>query len=671
MNEKEKNLEVEHKHEIDIIRFRVIVSTILSSLLIIGAMLPWAPTFLKNRWVMWLLATPVQFWIGWYFYSSAWYGLKSRRTNMNTLIALGTSVAYFYSVFVVFFFDYLKKITLPTHVYFETSATIITFILLGSYLEVRAKGRASVAIKKLINLQPKQATVERDDEWITVPAERVKVDDILLIKPGEKIPVDGFIISGSSTIDESMVTGESMPVIKKEGETVVGATISITGSFQMRATKIGKDTTLAHIIRLVRQAQMSRAPVQKIVDKVSSIFIPIVIVLSILTFFVWFFVGPQPPFLYALLRTVSVLIVACPCALGLATPTSIMVGMDRGAQEGILIKDVQTLEVAGKIDCIIFDKTGTLTQGKPSVHEFTFVEQNAKKQAEYSSLIFAVEQRSNHPVSQAVFQFLEKNAKKKNKHVIKNFESISGFGVRAHIDNQEMLIGSRKLMEMEEVTLAREVDTCEADWLERSMSVSFVAIEKELVAYFCVADMPRPEAKKIVAWLKQQNIQPVMITGDNERAARAVAQDIGIEHFYARVLPVDKEKKVRELQQKGYTVAMVGDGINDAPALAAADVGIAVGSGTDVALETAGTALLRTDMMVIKKLIMLSRATMRNIRQNLVWAFGYNILLIPIAMGVLYPLFGITINPMFAGASMVLSSLSVVLNALRLKRKKL
>ncbi len=592
---------------------------------------------------------------------------------MNTLIALGTSVAYFYSLFVVVFKGYFIRHGYPVHVYFETSTSIIAFILLGNYLEAKAKRGASRAIQALIGLQPKNAYVLRTaggkKEWITIPIDHIKVGDIIRIKPGEQVPVDGVIISGASTLNESMVTGESMPVSKKEGDAVIGATVNESGSFEMGATGVGDKTMLAQIIKLVEQAQSSKASVQKLVDQISAIFVPVVIVLSIITFIIWFVFGPSPSYVLALINMVSVLIVACPCALGLATPTSIMVAMGRGAREGILIKDAQMLEIAGKVDCIIFDKTGTLTAGKQAAIDFQFLRSDKKREDVVTTL--SLEQLSNHPVSLAVIAFLQKEFPDMQPVKVEHFESVAGFGVKGAIDDEEILIGSQRLMENNAIKISSDVFTCIEEWTKEARSVSFVARDGELIVVFCVADSIRPNAKTMIQTLRKLHIEPVMLTGDNKDSARIVANQLGINTFFSNVLPQDKEQYVKKMQQQGNIVAMVGDGINDAPALASANIGIAMGGGTDVALEAAGVALLRDDISLVPKVIRLSRVTMRNIWQNLTWAFGYNILLIPVAMGIFYPFFGILLNPMLAGASMALSSLSVVLNALRLNWKKL
>ncbi len=672
---------------------KLVVSMVGLGLLIANVFLSHFYPWQYSEWFACVVATIIQFWVGSRFYVSTWRALKYRAANMDTLIALGTSVAYFYSVFTLLFEQFMRSAGLPTYQYFDASVAIITFILLGNYLEARAKKRTSRAIEKLMDLQPDIALVfvNRDGKevWEQKAVDQLKIGDVLRLSPGDRIPVDGMIISGSSSVDESMVTGESKPVSKKEGDAVIGATINSSGSFEMKATKVGSDTMLAKIIDLVKKAQASRAPVQKIVDTISSIFVPTVIVISLVTFLVWFNWGPSPHILYAIVNMVAVLIIACPCALGLATPMSIMVGVGRGALQGVLIKDVQTLEQAGLVTAVIFDKTGTLTQGKQTVQTFTLVENVGellkKKGWEIPldtlpenyllAIIALVEERSKHPVSVAVLRYIKEKVASYDQLVkdmsIKQFQALSGLGVQATIDGHTITIGSQRLMEREKVALGKDATSCADGWSQEGKSVSFVAFDHELVAYFCVADQLRPTARDAMSQLKSMGIKTVMLTGDNEQAARAVAKQVNMDEFFAQVLPEEKTQKVKELKKRGYLVAMVGDGINDAPALAAADVGIAIGSGTDVALEAAGVALLHNNIELVPFTISLSRATMRNIRQNLVWAFGYNILLLPVAMGILYPMMGIMLHPIFAGAAMAFSSLSVVLNALRLKRVSL
>jgi len=693
--------ELEKKSQLKILKIKLIIGSIISTILIIGSFdtVAWVPSLFKNKIFMWILATPVQFWIGWQYYVFAFSALKRFKVTMYTLIALGTSVAYFYSVFVIFFEHWFIVNNIPAYVYFESSCVIITFILLGQFLEIRAQGRASSAIRDLVNLQPQRARVLRLDNWVDVSSDVIIKGDIILIKPGEKIPVDGVIIGGESTINESMVTGESMPASKKIGDEVIGATINMTGAFKMRATKVGEGTMLAHIIELVKRAQASKVPIANLVDKIASYFVPLVIIIAFTSGIFWGFYGPEPRLLYAIISVVSVLIIACPCALGLAMPTSIVVAISRGAQEGILVKDAKVFEIAKKINIIVFDKTGTLTTGVQSVKSFMFddnLEQlfsqlfsqiniknintkNISARLYARRIILSVERLSNHPVSVAVVSYLEdKENGKKSKELeefkkinIKKFETVSGLGVRAFFDTHEVLIGSRKLMEQNSVQMTEQAIACNERWEKEARSISFVAIDKRLIASFCLADSIRPEVKSTIATLKRMGIESVMMTGDNQMSASIVANQVGIKRFFARVLPEDKESYIRKFKAEGMVVAMVGDGINDAPALAAADVGIAIGSGTDIAIESALVALLRSDVSLVPKVITLSHAVMRNIWQNLFWAFGYNIILVPVAAGCLYPLFGVTLSPMIAGAAMSFSSLSVVLNALRLKKVSL
>lgn len=675
----EELIEKEKARELQDIKTKLSWSTFFTALLLIGVMVPFAPSILKNYVVMWVLATPVQFWIGAQYYKSTWSGLKNRTATMDTLIALGTSVAYFYSIAVVLFKEALVSMGVEPHVYFETSATIITLILLGKFFEMRAKGQTSEAIKKLLGMQAKTARVIRKGKEIEIPVDQIVVGDILVVKPGEKIPIDGVITEGESSIDESMVTGESMPVRRKIGDEVIGATMNKSGSFEMKATKIGAETMLSRIIEMVKQAQGSRAPIQKIVDKVSAYFVPTVIILSIITFLIWFNFGSQPAFVLALVNLIAVLIIACPCALGLATPTSIMVGMGKGAQSGILIKDAESLEIANKVNYIVFDKTGTLTKGEPEVQAFEFMDnlEEAKKSLNWpvpkgldlksyiSGLVLSIEKKSHHPLAEAVVDHLEGNKIFK----VEKFEDISGLGVKAKVNGHEVLVGRQKLMDQERVKGGAGLVKLSGRLRKKAQTVSFVGIDKKNVALIGISDSVKESSKKTIDQIKSMNIVPIMITGDNQATAKAIAQELGIDEVLAGVLPADKATKIRELQDKNEknVVAMVGDGINDAPALAVADVGIAMGSGTDVAIESAGITLLRGDIALVPKSINLSKSTMKNIKQNLVWAFGYNVILIPVAMGALYPFFGILLNPILASAAMAFSSISVVMNSLRLK----
>ncbi len=673
----------ERAREIKALKQKLIVSGVLNVILLIGAMLPFAPAFLKNIWVMWLLSTPIQFWAGGQYYQSAWSGLKNRTANMDTLIALGTSVAYFFSVASLLFAPVFQRVGIESHVYFEVSSTIITLILLGKFLELRAKGQTSEAIKKLLGLQAKTAHVLRDGKEVEISVEELVKGDHLIVKPGEKVPIDGQIIEGETSIDESMVTGESLPVEKKKDDLVIGATINQSGAFEMVTMKVGSETFLAQIIELVKQAQGSRAPIQKLTDQVASVFVPTVILIALATFLLWFNLGPQPQFLYALVSTISVLIIACPCALGLATPTSIMVGVGKGAENGILVKDAEALERASKINTVIFDKTGTLTEGKPTVKGFEFTEDVAqllKKSGVQRSpkssvndyiegVVLSIEEKSHHPLAQAIVKYL--SDKKSPKYKIEKVKDIAGKGIQAHVDGHQVLIGTQRFMEEEKTIRGADLDVLSQSWKEQAWSVSYVAIDQHQVALIGIADTVKATAATTIAHLKKIHVTPVMMTGDNKQTAEAIAQQIGITEVLAEVLPQDKEAKVSSLKKQGKVVAMVGDGINDAPALAAADVGMAMGGGTDIAIESAGITLLRSDIALVPQALKLSKFTMRNIRQNLVWAFGYNIILIPVAMGILYPFFHIQLNPMLASAAMALSSVSVVTNALRLKKVNL
>ncbi|HEB01466.1 MAG TPA: copper-translocating P-type ATPase [Candidatus Portnoybacteria bacterium] len=652
--------------EIGVLKRKLIVGAVLSALILIGTNQRWFPGLSDiPRQIMFLilliLTSPVLFWVGWRFYQGTWRAIKYGRANMDTLIAVGASSAYLYSLAVTFFPSIFAKAGLELHVYYETAAIIITLIILGRFLEEKAKGQTSEAIKKLIGLQPKKALVIRDNQEIEIEIEKVKKGDLVIVKPGEKIPVDGIIIEGSSTIDESMVTGESMPVDKKPGDTVIGATINKTGSFKFKATKVGAETALAQIIKLVEEAQASKAPIQKLADLISSYFVPVVILIALFTFVVWFFFGPTPAFTFALVNFVSVLIIACPCALGLATPTAIMVGTGRGAEKGILIRDAESLETAHKLEAIILDKTGTLTQGKPAVTDVIAL----INQDKFLQLAASVEKKSEHPLAEAVV----KKAEERNLKLleVENFKAIPGHGLKADLKGQKILIGNRKLMRDNGVEIKGLISKIEK--LEnQGKTVMILAQDKKLVGLIGLADTLKEGSKEAVKKLKKLGLEVIMITGDNKKTAQAIAQQVGIEEVLAEVLPEDKSKEVKKLQKKGKRVAMVGDGINDAPALAQANIGIAIGTGTDVAMEASNITLVSGELRGIVDSIALSKGTMRIIKQNLFWAFFYNVTLIPVAAGVLYPFFGLLLNPIFAAGAMAFSSLSVVLNSLRLKR---
>lgn len=621
--------------------------------------------FVKDPFIMLILATPVQFWVGRDYYLSALSALKNKTANMDTLIALGTSVAYFYSLFVVLFTEVLESVGIPAHVYFEVSVTIITLVLLGKFLELRARGQTTATIKKLLGLQVKTAHLIKNNKISEVPIEHVQKGDLLLVRPGEKVPVDGKIIKGASWLDESMVTGESLPVEKKLGDGVIGSTLNTSGSFEMKATKVGEETVLFQIIELVKKAQGSRPQIQNLVDKVSAYFVPTVIVLSVITFVIWLILGPDPKFLYALTAMISVLIIACPCALGLATPTSLMVGIGKGAENGILIKNAEALEVAGKTTHVIFDKTGTLTEGKPKVQETIILDKTVLP------IAYLIESKSHHPLATAIVNYLEEKGIKKAKKDLTDFKDIAGKGVYAKAGKDRVFIGTQKLMKESKVQMDLDILLKAQDLRINAQTVSFVGLNNKVVAAFGIADSAKKESKKAIEKITKLGLTPILLTGDNKQTAEVIGKSLGIAEIEAEVLPEDKEKKVRELRGGERVISMIGDGINDAPALAAADVGIAMGTGTDVAIESAGVTLLRGDVNLVAAAIRLSRATMRNIRQNLFWAFGYNIILIPVAMGILYPFFKIQLSPILASAAMAFSSVSVVANALRLKSVKL
>ena len=661
---------VEREKQIKIIKRKLVIGGILSVFIFFGSFPQWfffVPQILTNHWILLILTAPVQFWVGRQFYSGLKLLVKYRTADMNTLIAIGTLAAYFYSVAVTAFPVFFTKGGITPAIYFDTSAIIIVLILLGKYFEVLMKGRASEAIKKLIGLQPKTAKVLRGEKEIEIPITDVIVGDLIIVRPGERIPVDGKITEGDSEIDESMITGESMPVHKRVGSAVIGSTINKFGTFTFRATKIGKDTVLSQIIKMVEEAQGSKAPIQRLADLVSSYFVPAVFVVAFLTFIVWFFFGPVPAFTFALINFVAVLIIACPCALGLATPMAIMVSSGSAASQGILIKDAASLEVANKIDTVILDKTGTLTQGKPELTDIVAFNNNHR--VEILSLAASLEQRSEHPLAQAIID--EAKKEKSEFYKLEDFKAISGKGLRGFLQIQsqriEAHLGNRALM----VDIALDVSSYEetiAKLENEGKTVMILAVDKKIKGALAVADVLKKESIEAVRTLKKNNIDVWMLTGDNDRTARAIAAEAGISNVMSEILPDKKSEKVRELQEQGRIVAMIGDGINDAPALTQANIGIAMGEGTDIAMESANITLMRGDLMLIPEVIKISKRTMRIIKQNLFWAFFYNIAFIPVAAGVLYPFFGILLNPIFAAVAMAFSSISVVLNSLRLRK---
>lgn len=649
---------------------KVTVGGIISIILIVGSLpmmtglhLPFIPAWLHNPWFQLLLTTPVQFWCGYSFYVNGWKAFKRHAATMDTLIALGTSAAYFYSLFPTFFPSFFINQGLMPEVYYETAAVVITLILLGRFLENRARGQTSEAIRQLIGLQAKTARVIRNGKEVDLPIQEVQIDDIILVRPGEKIPVDGEVIEGSSTIDESMVTGESIPVKKQTGDEVIGATINKTGSFKFRAIRVGKDTVLAQIVQLVQQAQGSKAPIQRLADQVTGWFVPVVIAIAIATFIIWFnFMGNVT---LALITTVGVLIIACPCALGLATPTSVMVGTGKGAENGILIKGAESLELAHKIKTIVLDKTGTLTQGKPTVTDFITVNGTANKnELKLIKLAASVEQNSEHPLAEAVVRYAE--TQQVSLADVDQFEAIAGSGVQGIVSDRLVQIGTSRWMAelgIDSTTLQQ----FKTEWESAGKTAVWIAVDGEIEGLMGIADAIKPSSPAAIKALKRLGLEVVMLTGDNRQTAEAIAREVGINRVFAEVRPDQKAAKVQEIQSEGKIVAMVGDGINDAPALAQADVGIAIGTGTDVAIAASDITLISGDLQGIVTAIQLSRATIQNIRQNLFFAFIYNVAGIPIAAGILFPFFGWLLNPIIAGGAMAFSSVSVVTNALRLR----
>ena len=629
------------------------------------------PILPNNVWLF-LFATPVQLVVGWTFYKGAYKGLRNRKANMDTLIAMGSSAAWVYSTVLTFF----PGIFQMGEVYFDTSALIITFILAGKLLEATAKGRTSEAIRKLMGLQAKTARVIRNGEEMEIPVEDVQVGDIVVVRPGEKIPVDGEVFEGYSAVDEKVITGESIPVEKKVGDEVVGATMNKTGMLKFRTTKVGADTVLAQIIKMVEEALGSKAPIQRLADVAASYFVPAVIVVAVLSSLLWYFLL-RSSFNFALSILIAVLIIACPCALGLATPTAIMVGVGKGAESGILIKSGEALETAHRLGAIVFDKTGTLTKGEPEVTDIITIEAlvsspsrgkaKAKQFTEEQVLQLAAvaEKNSEHPLGEAIV----KRAKEKKIEVLdpEFFNAIPGHGVEAKYKDMEILLGNRRLMEKNSVDVKQFEQKIEA-LEEEGKTAMILAVDKRLVGVIGVADTLMEHSAEAVRALQNMGLEVVMLTGDNQRTAKAIAKQLGMDRVLAEVLPADKANEIKRLQEEGKTVAMVGDGINDAPALAQADVGIALGSGTDVAMETGDIVLIKNDLRDVVAGIKLSWATMRKIKQNLFWAFAYNTALIPVAAGLLYPWLGVLIDPILASVAMASSSVTVVTNALLLKR---
>ncbi|MFO7929441.1 MAG: copper-translocating P-type ATPase [Candidatus Humimicrobiaceae bacterium] len=617
--------------------------------------------------ILFLLALPVQVWVGSQFYKGLIVVFKYKTADMNTLIAIGTLSAFLYSTMVTFFPSIFINAGIEPHVFFDTAAMIITLILLGRFFEARAKGRASDAIKKLFKLQAKKARVIIGGQEKELDTSEVEVGNIVLVKPGEKVPLDGTIIDGHSAVDESMVTGESIPVDKKKGDEVIGSTINLSGAFKFRVTKVGEDTFLSKIIKLVEEAQGTKAPIQRLADTVASYFVPIVISIAVITFIVWLIWGPKPSITIALVNFISVIIIACPCALGLATPTAIMVGTGKAAENGILIKDATSLEIAHKADTIVFDKTGTLTKGEPEVMDI-IVENSNYSEEQLLRLSASAEMHSEHPLGKSMV----KKAKELQLELEepKEFNSITGKGISAEVDGNKILKGNQALMNENEIDTGRLEK--EAEKLSsQGKTPIFVAVNKEIAGIITVTDQVKEDAVKNIKELQGLGLEVVMITGDNHNTAKAISSKLGIDKYLAEVLPEQKNGEIKKLQSAGKIVAMVGDGINDAPALMQADIGIAIGTGTDIAIESSSVTIVKGYIKDVVNLFMLSRKTIRVIKQNLFWAFFYNSVLIPVAAGILYPFFGILINPMYAAAAMAFSSISVVSNSLRLKRARL
>ncbi len=645
-------------------RSKFVVGAILSVPIVIGSMVEgflWAPAWLRNPWLLWALATPVQFWVGFEFHAGFLRDLRHRTASMSTLVSIGTNAAYFFSL----------AVTLWPHVfmpaggmtYYETGAVVITLVVLGRWLEARARGRTSEAIRRLVSLAPRTARIVREGRELDVPTTEVGVGDLVRIRPGERIPVDGVVLEGASTIDESMLTGESLPVEKTAESRVVAGSVNQTGALLFRATHVGSETTLARIVRLVEDAQASRAPIQRLADRVAAVFVPIVLVIAGATCLAWLAFGPEPRLPMALTTAVAVLVIACPCAMGLATPTAIMVGTGKGAEHGVLIKSATALEVLHRVDTIVFDKTGTLTVGRPEVTDIVTVPGVGEDDA--LAVAAGAEQASEHPLGEAIVRL----AKERGLALppVGEFTAVPGQGIDAMAPTGRILLGNVTMMNERGIDVSLLADRAIA-LQAQGKTVVFLAFAGRLLALIAVADVLKPDAAATIRRLREMGLAVAMLSGDNRRTAEAIAREAGIERVLAEVLPADKAGEIKRLQEGGHRVAMVGDGINDAPALTQADVGIVMGSGTDVAIEAADVTLMRSDVAGVVVALELSRRTIQIVKQNLGWAFGYNILLIPVAAGVLYPLAGVLLSPILAGAAMAFSSVSVVTNSLRLKR---
>ena len=647
------------------LKIRLVWSIILTiPVFIIGMFfMGWFP----GRWISMVLTTPVLFWFGRSFFINAWKQLKNWKANMDTLVALSTGIAFFFSLFNTMFPEFLESRGIDPHVYYEAAAVIVTFITLGKLLEEKAKSNTSSAIKKLMGLQPKTLRILKNGSEVEIPISSVQVGDTVIIRPGEKIPVDGELIEGNSFVNESMISGEPIPEEKTIGESVYAGTVNQKGSFNFVANKVGSQTMLAQIIKMVQEAQGSKAPVQKLVDKIAGIFVPIVIGISIITFASWMFLGGENAFTHALFTSIAVLVIACPCALGLATPTAIMVGIGKGAENNILIKDAISLELAHKVDAIILDKTGTITKGNPVVTDIIW--RNDGESSKLKSVLLAIEKKSEHPLAEAVVRKFESEGLVTVE--LNDFASITGMGVEAATIDGRYVVGNRKLLDKHGIDLSENWEAITNKLSEEAKTVVYFADQKEVNCVIAIADEIKATSAEAIQVLQNKGIDVYMLTGDNKQTAAAVAKKVGVNRFFAEVLPSGKAEFIKKLQAKGKVVAMVGDGINDSHALAEADVSIAMGKGTDIAMDVAKMTIISSDLMEIPKALKLSDKTVNGIRQNLFWAFIYNLIGIPIAAGILYPINGFLLDPMIAGAAMAFSSVSVVLNSLRLKTSKI
>lgn len=655
----------QHRHY-EALKKRTILAILLSiPITIIGMFFMDMP---YGNYIMMVLATPVVFYLGRSFFSNAFKQAKHGKANMDTLVALSTGIAYLFSIFNTFFPEFWHERGLHAHVYYEAASVIIAFISIGKLLEEKAKSNTSSAIKKLMGLQPKTVTIIEAGAEREIPIVEVAIGNIIIVKPGDKIPVDGTVTNGISFVDESMISGEPIPVEKTKGEKIFAGTINQKGSFEFKAEKVGGDTILAHIIKMVQDAQGSKPPVQKLVDKIAGIFVPVVMGIAILTFVAWMVLGTENVLTHALLTSVSVLVIACPCALGLATPTAIMVGIGKGAENNILIKDAESLELGHKVNAIILDKTGTITEGKPVVTQLLWKD-NQSDNISLKQILYTIETQSEHPLAEAVAEILKQDNIQSVS--LDQFESITGRGVKAIKHGNEFFIGNKKLMEESKIKIDSNLLTHAKQWQKEAKTVVFFANSSETLAVIAIADKVKSTSKEAIKTLQDSGIDVYMLTGDNQQTAEAVAKEVGLTHFKAEVMPADKALFVKELQSQGKVVAMVGDGINDSHALAQADVSIAMGKGSDIAMDVAKMTLITSDLNMIPKALKLSSKTITTIKQNLFWAFIYNLIGIPLAAGLLYPINGFLLDPMIAGAAMALSSVSVVGNSLRLKGIKL